>query len=120
MRQLIISIAAGLLLTACADGGGVSPQDKNTAARAVYSCLSTSVAQLDDGYSDASTIGVAALGTCRNELVAEFDAEGAVDSAGQAESFSRAQGVRIATTLVLQHRRSMGLGQANAGEPRGP
>ena len=77
MRKLFVLISA-LPLLACASESPPPASDKEERAvsKAYLDCLMSASIKLDDQRSDASTIGLAAEGSCANEWIANKEVFG--------------------------------------------
>jgi|WetSurMetagenome_2_1015567.scaffolds.fasta_scaffold134202_2 hypothetical protein len=119
---LLLAIGATLMLPARSPaagantGAGQAPgplpaaphtgaADRQSASALLVKCLRDTIPRLDDMRSDASTIAKGALGVCRPQIVAVFQATGAPDPQGMADQ-TPAQGTfeQIATAMTLERR----------------
>ena len=119
MKKLVI--VAWLALTGCASAPPQVPmateEEKAAAARLYVVCLAANAEDLDDGISDAGSVGAAVAAACRRERRAQID----VSTRGGMESLrlemyddaDQADAVR-GTRMVLDTRRR------RAGTPVNP
>jgi hypothetical protein len=98
-----------LVLAACV-GQQVSPAEQQAAAKALFDCWRTNAVALDDGRSDAATIGQAAAGACNSRVVAMARAQlpGRPDLQLAFMNQTRQENADRATQIVLTERRRRG------------
>lgn len=97
-----------VLLLALAGCATASSEDEKTAAIQAYvACMRAAANQLDDGISDAASIGLAVRGQCASAELRELQAWTAGMTYAGRESFrikADAKRLQDATAVVLQER----------------
>jgi hypothetical protein len=109
----IVGLSATLALSACSQSqtqeAEASASERAAAKQAYLRCLFESAAALDDGKSDAATVGVAVRGACHRQFMdsvrLEIRGKGPDYASGYLEGAGKTE-AELATTAVLRYRRA--------------